>query len=561
MPQPFLPLDFRDAPKPSENRGAIYTKPWVVELLLDLAGYRVGANLVDTFAVEPAAGQGAFLIAMARRLIASCAEQGRAPIACLKSLAAYEIDEASAQTARFSLITALTRWKLDESTAQALAESWVRAEDYLIAARRLPLADFVVGNPPYIRHEEIPTEAAAFYRSAYQTMTGRADLYVAFFEAALDQLRDGGVCAFICADRWMRNQYGSDLRRFITSRFQVRTIIEMHNADAFDEEVSAYPALTIIRRGIQGRVVVATAGAPIGPTDSQALAELLQLDDHDRLPEPTAPIQSSAVVDGWFRGHDPWPCGSPNRLELVRRLEHRFPTLEDGNHTRVGIGVATGRDSVYITRNPGLVEADRLLPIALASDTTTGRLRWSGHYLVDPWTLDGLVDLDDHPRLRAYFETHRDSLTRRHTARRRPDDWYRTIDRVNHALKDRAKLYVPDIKDRLNPVLDQGKTYPHHNLYFVISDIWNLEVLGGILLSSVAQMFMESYGVRMRGGYLRFQAQYLRRVRVPNPGEVGPAEARELVEAFRTRDRGRATAVALRLYAIGADELEAVHGP
>lgn len=41
-------------------------------------------------------------------------------------------------------------------------------------------------------------------------MKGRADIYVAFFEAAMWQLRPGGICAFICADRWMLNQYGSD---------------------------------------------------------------------------------------------------------------------------------------------------------------------------------------------------------------------------------------------------------------------------------------------------------------------------------------------------------------
>ena len=64
-------------------------------------------------------------------------------------------------------------------------------------------------------------------------MRGRADLYVAFFEAALRQLREGGACAFICADRWMRNQYGAELRELVTSDFAVDVVIEMHNADAF----------------------------------------------------------------------------------------------------------------------------------------------------------------------------------------------------------------------------------------------------------------------------------------------------------------------------------------
>ena len=51
-----------------ETKGVVYTKRWVVELLLDLAGYRSEANLVDAIAVEPAAGNGAFLGPMIERL-------------------------------------------------------------------------------------------------------------------------------------------------------------------------------------------------------------------------------------------------------------------------------------------------------------------------------------------------------------------------------------------------------------------------------------------------------------------------------------------------------------
>ena len=71
-----------------------------------------------------------------------------------------------------------------------------------------------------------------------------------------------------------------------------------------------------------------------------------------------------------------------------------------------------------------------------------------------------------------------------------------------------------------NPVLDRGETYPHHNLYYLTSKVWDLEVLGGLLLSRVAQLFIQAYCVRMRGGTLRFQAQYLRRIRVPDPASM-----------------------------------------
>jgi hypothetical protein len=106
------------------------------------------------------------------------------------------------------------------------------------------------------------------------------------------------------------------------------------------------------------------------------------------------------------------------------------------------------------------------------------------------------------------------------------------------------------MKLQAHPVLDRGMTYPHHNLYYVTSDTWDLEVLGGLLLSKIAEMFVASYCVKMRGGTLRFQAQYLRRIRVPEPKAIPPSVAERLRKAFRARDREGATTAAIDAYRI-----------
>ena len=112
---------------------------------------------------------------------------------------------------------------------------------------------------------------------------------------------------------------------------------------------------------------------------------------------------------------------------------------------------------------------------------------------------------------------------------------------------------IPDLKAFIQPVLDRGETYPHHGLYFITSDRWDLEVLGGLLLSDIAELFVATYCVRMRGGCFRFQAQYLRRIRVPQLESVQKREQTELRRAFAARDRDRASAIARRLYGIDAD--------
>jgi adenine-specific DNA-methyltransferase len=539
-----------------ESKGVVYTKRWVVDLLLDLAGYKPEANLVDAVAVEPAAGDGAFLGPMIERLADSCQRLGRPLTDCQSALIAYELDDASAGRARGLAANILTKCGLKPSAAGRLAEAWVRTGDYLFDSTAVE-ADFVIGNPPYVRLEDIPEEIASFYRDAYPTMRGRADLYVAFFEAALRQLKEGGTCAFICADRWMRNQYGAELRELVTSAYAVDVVIEMHHADAFHDEVDAYPAITVIRYQKQGATVVASAGPEVEHVAPKALLAALEPAKNAK-PMVVAEGLRVARVENWFHGAAPWPCHSPEQLALLRRLEERFSVLEVG--AKVGIGVATGNDRVFITKDAHLVEPSRLLKLALVKDICEGKMEWSGHYLVDPWNKEGLVSLEKYPRLHAYFKEHVVALKKRHTAAKNLRGWYKTIDRVNHSLTAKPKLYIADIKEVLNPVLDAGETYPHHNLYFIQSDEWDLEVLGGLLMSAVGQFFVESYGVRMRGGYLRFQAQYLRRIRVPAPGSISNSHAKELVKAFRERDRQRATELALKVYEIDAQEMETALG-
>ena len=533
---------------PGADYGEVFTRRWIVELILDLVGYTEDQDLGARRLVEPSCGTGAFLVPVVDRLIASCRRHGRDLNALQGAVRAFDLLDANAELARKAAAGRLEEAGLDRSSAEELASTWVTTGDFLLAEHEPASVDHVVGNPPYIRLENVPAGVMDAYRRRCTTMRGRSDIYVGFIELGLDLLAPGGTLGFICADRWMRNQYGADLRALVAGSFAVDTVLTMHDVDAFEDDVSAYPAVVVLRNGPQRRAVVADAAASFGEPEAKELSRWAR---RPRRLALSTPSLEASRLDTWFDGRDLWPTGNPAQLALVAELEARFPPLEDPRTgTRVGIGVATGCDDVYITRDAELVESDRLLPLLQAGDIAGGGAAWAGGYLVNPWDDSGLVDLDRYPRLQRYLRANAGQLRGRHTARKNPAQWYRTIDRVQADLQWRPKLVLPDIKAAAHPVLDDGRYYPHHNLYFVVSDVWDLEVLGGLLLSDVANLFVGAYCVKMRGGCYRFQAQYLRRIRVPEPRSVPARDRRALASAFASRDVGAATSVASRLYGI-----------
>ncbi len=506
------------------GRGAVFTRPEVVASLLDLAGYTVDQPLHTWRVLEPSFGAGDFLLAAVGRLLAAFTAAGHRPGAALQlreAVRAVEVHPASFTGTRAALHQHLFAWGASSRDADLLCDSWLLQDDFLLAPLAGPF-DVVVGNPPYVRQERIPAPLLAAYRQRYATLYDRADLYVPFFERGLQLLGEHGRLAFICANRWLKNKYGGPLRGLIARDFHLSHYIDMEGTDAFQSEVIAYPAITVIRRG-QGTVTRIARR----PAVDHALAELTRA-----LVAPP-PLRDDRIeeVEHAVRGSEPWLLDGADQLLVLRRLERDFTELEHAG-CKVGIGVATGADRVFIGDHVALpVEHARKLPLLMARDLQAGAIAWGGKGIVNPFEADGSpAPLDRYPAFGAYIREHEALLRRRHVAQKR-GNWYRTIDRIYAELTGTPKLLIPDIKGEPMVVLDEGKFYPHHNLYHVTSSTWDLRALATVLRSSIAVLFVSTYCVKMSGGFLRFQAQYLRRIRIPRWEAIPEAKRAALILA------------------------------
>jgi hypothetical protein len=384
------------------------------------------------------------------------------------------------------------------------------------------------------------------YRTLFRTMYDRADLYIAFYEKGLSLLELEGKLGYICANRWTKNRYGGPLRELIAEDFHMEAYIDFTGIDAFHGEVIAYPSVTIIRNGCGETTQVVDKE----DVDCAALAELadrLLSNDTD-----TRIKRMSRFTDK----RAPWLLSNTDRLLVIQDLEGRFPTLEEAG-CKVGIGVATGADKVYIGSDAELpVEPTRKLPLLTRKDLKNNCIEWTGQYVLNPFDGDcpRLVELDDYPRFEAYLEQHREQVQRRHVAKKNPKAWFKTIDRIYPSLTATPKLVIPDIQGEPQVAYDPGEYYPHHNLYYVTSQTWDLRALQTVLRSSLANAFVATYSLRMRGDCLRFQAQYLRRIRLPRWNELSDEAKAELIALGSSADTARIDHTVRDIYGLDAED-------
>jgi adenine-specific DNA-methyltransferase len=528
--------------------GQVFTRAHIVEFILDLAGYTADKPLHAMTLLEPGCGNGAFLIAAVKRLLAT-----KPPDVPVKSLSTcmlgVEKNAELVEQTRSSLVEVLITQGVNQATATGLAAAWVACADFL-AMTPEPRFDFVIGNPPYVRQEAIPKELVDDYRERFACFYDRADLYVAFFERSLEMLSERGTLAFICPNRFTKNNYGRKLRKRITEHFKLTHVVDLPEASPFEPEVLSYPGIYVVRRGTTESVnQVLMRDASLEECEQARLA----------LAQEEIGVQGNVACHhytSWFSGEMKWATYSPEHLSLLRRLEAAgVPLGHEGSGCRVGIGVATGADDVYIVAKGQIdIEQQLLLPLVTTKDIVSGEVRWKSKYLVNPFVPDNsgrLIDLDKFPKARRYFESHRDRLVSRNVGKRNPTGWYRTIDRVHHRLTATPMILIPDIKaDNQTIALKEGKYYPHHNLYFVTSDHWDLRVLQAILRSDIARFFVFMYGVKMRLGYYRFQAQYLRRICLPPRIGVSQSLVQDVVAASANGDAERLRGLLAKMYGL-----------
>ena len=198
--------------------------------------------------------------------------------------------------------------------------------------------DLVVGNPPWLRAEDIPPATRRqlagryrWWRGARTAFGHRPDLSLAFLERATELVAAGGVVALLVPAKLATAQYGAAARHDLASAVTLLRVADLtdHPLAAFDATV--YPLALVARK----------ATPPRGHRVRTAL---------------TGPGRR-AVAQNRLRGGGPWILHADRAGQVAARIAREQPRL--GDRLVCQLGVKTGANRIFLDP-PSSVEPELL---------------------------------------------------------------------------------------------------------------------------------------------------------------------------------------------------------
>jgi Eco57I restriction-modification methylase/TaqI-like C-terminal specificity domain len=374
--------------------------------------------------------------------------------------------------------------------------------------------DCVVGNPPYVRIQNLDDALVERLKSSFQTIVGKFDLYLPFLERGIDLLGKEGQLGMIVPNKLLTANYGAAFRKHAAGHRLVRQIVDFECQQVFPG-ASTYCCLLFLSREAGDRVTLSrgTLEPPIAGEATCLPAE--------RLGMGTWSVKTSGISAA---------AGKP----LKSACRAIFQGLITGGD-RLLIG---RREGDWIRLGDDRVEFDPLIfrAVLKGPDVRRYSLRFSEHYALFPYReVDGRTELlseakiaKEHPAVFRYLERHRSQLERRGSPTMVYPAWYahwcpRSLARFNS-----PKIVTQVLASRASFALDRDGTYAfvgggNAGVYGILAtcdEEDRLWLLLAILNSRTFDAQLQSRSSHFRGGYFSYARRFIENVAIPPIAEM-----------------------------------------
>ncbi|MQP52695.1 MULTISPECIES: DNA methyltransferase [unclassified Flavobacterium] len=368
--------------------------------------------------------------------------------------------------------------------------------------------DLIIGNPPYVRVQNLNYAEIDFYKNNFTSAHKRVDISLLFFEKGFDILKDKGLLAFITTIQFLNADYGRKIRGLLLNK-QILEFIDYNGLPVF-EGATTYPGILILKNS-EPDIFKYKKMTEIGP------AMLFQNSENFLQINPK--VLSEEV----------WVLNESDEKDLLKKIESNSFKLKTIANPCTGL--TTGADSVFVIKCEDVskldLETELLLPVVRGRNISRGRINDKLDFVIYPYELINgkteIISLEtlktSFPKAYSYLVEHKNVLANRMDSRKEMgsenEDWYKLVRKGKLDLFKSVKILTPGLSKGNRFAIDRkGMTYlcGGAGVFGLVQNKIDNDVLLSILNSKVIEFYLHSISTKKQGGYYSYLNRFLEEI-------------------------------------------------
>ena len=379
--------------------------------------------------------------------------------------------------------------------------------------------DLIIGNPPYIRHEEIKHLKPQLEKD-FTVFNSSADILTYFFELGNKLLRPKGGLSFIVSNKFFKVSYGDNLRAYLIQNTLLQQIIEFDKINVFDE---------------------ATVKVAIVQFKKEKLSKTFTYLDVLAMPENLEIVvkEEGKQYEQSLFNNGQWIFQSENHWKIFNKISEHGTALSDWD-LEIYRGLLTGLNEAFLideeTKDRIINEnksAEKLIkPLFRGRETEKYFSKSSPSYIIA--TFPSLkIEIEKYPSIerhllqfgKAKLEQSGNVGSRKKTSNK----WFETQDATAYwAEFEKPKLIWKRIGSRLRFSYDESGTYTLDSTCIATGK--HLKYLVGVLNSKLIENELNRFAPKTGTGDLIISVQALSPLQIPIPTPEQETKMNELVD-------------------------------